>query len=181
MKNDPTTHLSKLLSLVLRHKPDEIGITLDDAGWVDVTTLLDALARHGHPVSREQLDHVVATNDTRRFAFNADGTHIRASQGHSLPVDLGLPPKEPPEVLYHGTADRFLLQIRTTGLQKRDRQHVHLSLSPDAAGSVGQRHGRPIVLKVRAADMHRAGHHFYLSHNNVWLTDTVPPEFIDFP
>ena len=175
------THTSKLLSLVLRHKPDEIGIALDNAGWVDVDTLLAALASHGHALTRDELDHLVASNDKRRFEYNANGTRIRAAQGHSIPVDLELPPKEPPAILYHGTADRFLAQIRKTGLQKRDRQHVHLSPSPDLATTVGQRHGRPITLQVRAGDMHRTGHQFFLSSNNVWLTDHVPAEFIDFP
>lgn len=178
MPPDPTTQLSKLLSLVLRHKPDEIGITLDPAGWVDVTTLLAALWRHGKPISLQDLQHVVASNEKQRFAFSDDGLRIRASQGHSLHIDLHLAPVTPPEILYHGTTDRFLPAIGQSGLQKMQRQHVHLSATIPAATSVGQRHGPPVVLQIRSGDMHRAGHLFYLSANAVWLTDSVPPQFI---
>ena len=181
MTPDRTTHISKFLSLVLRHKPTEIGITLDEAGWVDVDILLDAMAHHGTCVSREELDHVVATNDKKRFAFSDDGQRIRASQGHSVQVELALPPATPPEVLYHGTATRFLAANRQTGLQKMQRQHVHLHHDVNTAASVGTRHGKLAMLQIRAGDMHRAGLNFYLSANGVWLTEVVPAEYIVFP
>jgi len=175
------TQVSKFLSLVLRHKPDTIGITLDDAGWIDVRTLLLALDRHGKPLSREDLEEVIATNDKKRFAFSDDGTRIRASQGHSIEIDLQLDLIVPPDLLYHGTADRFLETIRTEGLRKMSRQHVHLSPDTTTASKVGVRHGRLVLLIVRAAAMHAAGHAFFRSANGVWLTDRVPPAFIDFP
>lgn len=181
MNNDRQKKISKFLSLVLRHEPQTIGITLGEAGWVDTNVLLEALARHGRGITLDELRLVVENNDKKRFAFNEDQSRIRASQGHSLEVDLGYTPVQPPEYLYHGTTDRFVEAIRATGLQRRDRHHVHLSAQTDTAVSVGSRHGKPVLLTVHAASMHRAGRAFYLSANGVWLTDEVPPEFIDFP
>ena len=172
--------VSKFLSLVLRHEPQRIGITLDEAGWTDVDGLLAAAARHGNPFTREELLHVVATNDKKRFALSDDGTRIRASQGHSVSVELGYEPSEPPEKLYHGTATRFVESIRGEGLRPGERQHVHLSTTPEIATGVGQRHGKPVVLTVRAGAMHRAGYAFYVSANGVWLTPSVPVEFLEF-
>ena len=143
--------------------------------------LLEAMGRHGTKVSREELEHVVATNSKKRFALSEDGRRIRASQGHSVAVDLGLVPQAPPEMLFHGTADRFLEGIRRTGLEKQSRQHVHLSATAETATSVGQRHGRPVVLRIRAGEMHRAGMRFYLSANGVWLTEALPKDYIEFP
>lgn len=173
--------LSKFLSLVLRHDPGTIGITLDPNGWVPVDELLSAAARAGTSITREQLDEVVATNDKKRFAFSPDGTRIRASQGHSLEVDLGLDPVEPPERLFHGTATRSVESIRAEGLIRQSRQHVHLSPDEETATRVGQRHGKPVVLIVRAGQMHRDGHAFYRSDNGVWLTASVPPEYLEIP
>ena len=173
--------ISKFLSLVLRHKPDEIGIALDEAGWVDVETLLSACAKHRFTITRQQLDNVVATSDKKRFAFSDDGTRIRANQGHSVEVELGYTPAQPPEILYHGTADRFLDSIRGQGLLKGKRHHVHLSLTRVTAAAVGTRHGRLVLLEVRSGDMHRAGILFYKTPNNVWLTETVPPEYLVYP
>lgn len=170
---------SKFLSYVLRHKPEEIGIELDAAGWVDVGELLAKASASGRPIAREQLERIVATNDKKRFAFNENRTRIRASQGHSVDVELGYSSAVPPEILYHGTADRFLASIRKSGLQKQSRQHVHLSATTDTASAVGQRHGRLVILTIRAGEMHRAGFEFFLSANNVWLTDSVPVRFID--
>ena len=175
------TKLSKFLSLVLRHKPEEIGITLDEAGWVDVVVLLDAFERYGDRVSRAMLDEVVATSDKKRFAFSDDGTRIRASQGHSIEVELGYEPAVPPEYLFHGTATRFLEAVRKEGLKKMKRHHVHLSLDEKTASAVGTRHGKLAMLRVRAGEMHRAGVAFYVSANGVWLTDEVPAAHIDFP
>jgi putative RNA 2'-phosphotransferase len=173
--------LSKFLSLVLRHQPDVIGLTLDEQGWASVDELLAKTQAHGRPLSRPLLERIVAENDKKRFAFSEDGQRIRASQGHSIEVDLALQPTPPPDRLYHGTATRFVESIRTQGLLPGSRQHVHLSRDEATAVKVGQRHGKPAILIVRAAEMAAAGHRFFISDNGVWLTDRVPTEFIDFP
>jgi putative RNA 2'-phosphotransferase len=175
------THISKFLSFVLRHNPQAIGITLDPEGWVPVDELLAAAARDGQSVSREQLEEVVATNEKKRFAFSDDGRLIRASQGHSVEVDLGLAAVEPPERLYHGTVDRFLDSIRARGLIRGKRHHVHMSADRETASRVGQRRGRPVVLVIEAGRMHNAGHIFYCSENGVWLTEAVPAAYLLFP
>jgi putative RNA 2'-phosphotransferase len=172
---------SKFLSLVLRHQPEAIGLTLDDNGWADVDELIRLANESGHVLTRTLLERVVAENDKKRFAFSDDGRRIRASQGHSVAVDLALPPVEPPEVLYHGTATRFLDSIRAGGLHAGSRRHVHLSPDAATATKVGQRHGKPVVLVVRARAMAAAGHQFFLSANGVWLTERVPAEFLVFP
>jgi putative RNA 2'-phosphotransferase len=173
--------ISKFLSLVLRHKPEMIGLVLDEQGRASVEDLIRLAKEHGQAITRPVLERVVAENDKQRFALSADGNFIRASQGHSIDVDLGLAPAEPPEVLYHGTASRFLDSIRAAGLHAGGRQHVHLSLDVATATKVGQRHGRPVVLVIRAGDMSKAGHAFYRSANGVWLTERVPIAFIEFP
>lgn len=171
-----TVTVSKYLSKHLRHEPDRIGISLDEHGWVAVDELLRACARHGFTLTRDDLDHVVAVNDKQRFTL--DGDRIRANQGHSLTVDLGLPPAEPPAYLYHGTVARVLDAIRAEGLRPMDRHHVHLSPDRETAVRVGARRGTPVVLAVDAGAMHRAGHLFHVSANGVWLTDAVPPAFL---
>ncbi|WP_347058844.1 RNA 2'-phosphotransferase [Blastococcus sp. HT6-30] len=165
--------MSKRLSFVLRHRPDSVGLTLDDAGWADVGQLLAALR-----ISREQLELVVATNDKRRFAFDPTGTRIRASQGHSVAVDLGYGPEQPPEVLFHGTVERVLPAILAEGLRPGRRHAVHLSADVVTARAVGGRRGRPVVLRVDAAGMAAGGSSFSRSANGVWLVDTVPPQFL---
>jgi len=172
---------SKFLSLVLRHRPEKIGIELDEHGWVDVDELLDACARHRRHISRDFLEEIVATNDKRRFSFSDDGRRIRANQGHSVEVDLNLQPVEPPETLYQGTVARFLDAIRREGLKPMKRHHVHLSEERETAIAVGRRRGKPIVLVIHSGRMHADGHTFYQSANGVWLTDAVPPEYIVFP
>lgn len=169
---------SKKLSLVLRHKPEVIGLQLDAAGWAEVHHLLEQLGRHGASVSRSDLQYIVEHNDKQRFRFSADGQRIRANQGHSLDVALGLPPSDPPDLLYHGTTTRFVDSILRTGLEKRSRQHVHLSDDLNTAIKVGGRHGKPVVFHVRAAAMAAAGRTFFRSDNGVWLTEAVPPEFL---
>ena len=172
---------SRFLSLVLRHKPEKIGITLDLAGWVDVDRLLRAVNQNSRPLTHEQLQFVVENNDKKRFEFNEDGTRIRASQGHSVSVELEYKPVEPPDTLLHGTVGQFLDSIRDKGLLKGSRHHVHLHSDSSVALQVGQRRGRPVVLTIQSAAMHNAGHEFYRSTNGIWLTEHVPPEFIDFP
>ncbi len=172
---DPS-RLSRFLSLVLRHDPAAAGITLDEGGWVAVAELMAGCAAAGRPFSRAELDHVVAANDKQRFAFSADGLRIRASQGHSVAVDLGLADAEPPELLYHGTSTRTLPLVLREGLRPMSRQQVHLSADVATATRVGARHGRPAVLEVDAAGLAAAGHRFQVSANGVWLTDGVPPD-----
>jgi putative RNA 2'-phosphotransferase len=169
---------SKFLSLVLRHQPDLIGLELDEAGWAPVNELLAKCASAGHALSREALEEIVRTSDKQRFALSEDGTRIRANQGHSIPIDLGLPPLEPPAVLLHGTTKRFLPSILQQGLAKRARHHVHLSESSSTATAVGARRGESVLLKVDAARMHADGHVFYRSANGVWLTDAVPAQYL---
>ncbi|MFG2591636.1 RNA 2'-phosphotransferase [Streptomyces sp. NPDC048438] len=171
-----TVKVSKYLSKHLRHEPDRIGISLDPNGWVAVDELLRACAEHGVTITRDDLDHVVAVNDKQRFTV--EGDRIRANQGHSVTVDLGLPPAEPPAYLYHGTVARVLDAIRTDGLRPMNRHHVHLSPDRETAVRVGARRGTPVVLTVDAGAMHRAGHLFHVSANGVWLTDSVPPAYL---
>lgn len=175
------TRYSKFLSLVLRHKPDEVGITLDPQGWTDVPTLLTALQKKGYSFTLELLGRIVAENNKKRFEFNADQTRIRASQGHSVEVELGYTATEPPEFLFHGTVFSFLNSIQARGLIKGERHHVHLSVDRLTATRVGSRRGAPAILVVHALKMHRAGLPFFMSTNGVWLTDHVPPEYIEFP
>ena len=166
--------------MVLRHEPQAIGLKLDAEGWVDIGSLIACAAKHQTHLTRELIDVVVRTSDKKRFAISPDGLRIRAKQGHSVQVDLKLEPRQPPEMLYHGTATRFLESIKAKGLISGERQHVHLSADEATALKVGARHGKPVILKVRSEKMHRAGSKFYLSENGVWLTDHVPPEYLDF-
>ena len=181
MTENETKRASKFLSLILRHEPERVGLKLGEAGWVGVNELLAALNQGTQPLTLEQLKHIVATSDKKRFAFSEDGQRIRANQGHSLEVDLQYAPQTPPEILYHGTATRFLDGIRRDGLQKMDRHDVHLSAETKITVQVGARHGQPALLTIRAGEMHRAGHVFHCSTNGVWLVDHVPPQFIEFP
>ena len=178
--NPTQVRTSRFLSLVLRHKPEEAGLTLDGEGWCSVTDLLKGCASHGHKISREELDEVVAENDKKRFQFSDDGKRIRASQGHSIEVDLKYEPAKPPELLYHGTATRFLDSIKKQGLIKGSRQHVHLSDNILTAKHVGERHGKPAIIPVEAGKMHEAGILFYHTPNEVWLVDSVPPKYLRF-
>jgi putative RNA 2'-phosphotransferase len=173
--------LSKFLSLVLRHQPEKIGLQLDKRGWADVDQLLQKVSAAGRPISREILQKLVAENDKQRFRFSEDGRRIRASQGHSIDIDSGLEARCPPDVLFHGTATRFLPSIREQGLTRQTRLHVHLSQDQQTAVQVGRRHGQPAVLRIDAARMHEHGRPFYLSDNGVWLTESVPSEYIQFP
>jgi putative RNA 2'-phosphotransferase len=170
--------VSKFLSLVLRHQPARIGIELDDAGWVAVADLLAACRAHDFPITLEELSAVVRENDKQRFAFSEDGTRIRASQGHSVRVELGYEPLAPPPLLYHGTASRLLASIRERGLLKGERHHVHLSADAATAAKVGARHGAPHVIGVESGRMHADGYEFYRSANGVWLTEHVPAAYL---
>lgn len=170
--------VSKFLSKHLRHAPEAIGLTLEPGGWVRVEDLLAGCARARFAVSREELREVVEQNDKKRFSFDDTGERIRANQGHSAEVDLQLEPRTPPDVLYHGTATHVVDAILRDGVAKMSRHHVHLSTTVETARTVGKRHGKPVVLRVDAAAMHRDGLVFYCSDNGVWLTDEVPARYL---
>ena len=161
MTEKETTRISKFLSLVLRHEPQRIGITLDDAGWTQVNVLLERLNCHGLAIDRSALQQVVKTNAKQRFALSDDGEMIRANQGHSIEVDLSFAPQQPPYILYHGTAENNVASILESGLHKRKRHHVHLSSEKETAVAVGKRFGKPVVLKVKAGAMHAKGYIFF--------------------
>lgn len=175
------TELSKFLSYVLRHRPDSIGLALDEAGWTGIDVLLAGAARAGKAMTRDELREIVETNEKKRFAISPDGMRIRASQGHSVTVELGYEPVAPPETLYHGTAPQFLEAIRRDGLRAMKRHHVHLSRDRETAAAVGRRRGKSVILEVAAGEMARAGYLFYVSENGVWLTDVVPPDYLKVP
>jgi putative RNA 2'-phosphotransferase len=178
--DDPRlVEVSKYLSRLLRHDPERIGIELDEHGWVEVDTLLKAAEDHGFPITRQELDAVVAGNDKQRFAMR-DG-RIRANQGHTIDVDLDLDPVDPPPRLYHGTTERFLEAIRNEGIKAMDRHDVHLSPDHETAADVGSRRGEPVVLVIDSMLMAERGHVFYRSENGVWLTEHVPAWAIEFP
>ncbi len=180
MNEKQQKRIGKFISLIIRHEPQKIGLTLDDAGWANVNELLAGLKSKNHEISFDQLKELVASNDKQRYSFNEDQTRIRANQGHSLNLDLQLEAQEPPEMLYHGTATRFLDSINEKGLVKGSRHHVHLSSNESTAQQVGSRHGKPVVLKIASGEMYKNGYMFYCSENLVWLTDQVPTEFISY-
>jgi putative RNA 2'-phosphotransferase len=178
MERKRLVKVSRYLSRHLRHQPERLGISLQAGGWVEVDELLAACAAHSFAVSREELQEAVERNDKRRFSFDASGTRIRANQGHSVEIDLGLEPTEPPAVLFHGTAQARLDAILGEGLHKMGRHHVHLSADAETATRVGARSGKPVVLEVAAARMAADDHDFFVTANGVWLTDAVPPDFL---
>jgi putative RNA 2'-phosphotransferase len=179
MARAPNT--SKLLSLILRHRPQDFGVTLDAQGWTSVEVLLEALAARGVALSRRELLALVRDNDKQRFAISPDRQRIRANQGHSVGVDLQHAQAEPPDILFHGTVARFLPSIRKGGLLKGRRHHVHLSATLEQAAVVGARRGASVILEVHAGRMHADGHVFQLSPNGVWLAEAVPPGYLVFP
>ena len=174
------TKVSKYISLILRHKPEEIGIELDKCGWANIDELIKGVSRNYPGFNMDILKEIAATDEKQRYSFNEDCTKIRANQGHSIPVDLGLEAIEPPEYLYHGTAFKYSHSIVDTGLIPKSRQYVHLSCDISTAAEVGKRHGVPIVFRVRSGDMYRADYKFYRSANGVWLTDNVPYEYLEW-
>ena len=176
--NKSEVQISKFLSLVLRHRPDKTGIQLDQNGWVDVDILLAKSDSHGIKFDKKTLIHIVETNSKKRFAFSDGFNKIRASQGHSVDIELGYKSQEPPEILFHGTGEKSVHSMLETGLEKRNRQHVHLSSDINTAIDVGQRHGKPFVLEVLAKNMYNDKFEFFLSDNGVWLTDNVPKKYL---
>ncbi|KAA6440805.1 RNA 2'-phosphotransferase [Dyadobacter flavalbus] len=178
MSEKENTTISKFLSLILRHKPEAAGIELDENGWTDVKILIEKVNKANVTLNLEILKHIVETNSKKRFAFNDTFDRIRANQGHSVEVDLGYEAKIPPEILFHGTAEKFRASILEKGILKRERHHVHLSADMDTAVKVGSRHGKPFVFEVLAGKMFSDKYSFYLSENGVWLTDHVPSEYL---
>lgn len=170
---------SKYISLILRHKPEVIGITLDEHGWADVDALIKGISKT-HTLTRELLEEIVSTDDKQRYSFNDDKTLIRANQGHSVPVDVEFEAAVPPEYLYHGTGEKYVLSINQHGLIPKSRLYVHLSADIDTALKVGSRHGKPFVYRVESGQMAKDGYVFYLSVNGVWLTKNVPEKYLRF-
>jgi putative RNA 2'-phosphotransferase len=173
--------ISKFLSLVLRHDPESIGITLDAQGWTSISELLACSAAAGTQLDRETLDRVVANNPKQRFAISIDGLRIRANQGHSIEIDLGYETATPPDVLYHGTVAAAIAAICRDGLSKMSRHHVHLSAEMDTASVVARRRGAPVIIRVASGAMSRDGFTFFISANGVWLTDAVPAKYLQWP
>lgn len=178
MNNEQNTMISKFLSLVLRHSPEKLGITLDKHGYADIETLIREMNKRGLSVDKKTIDEIVYSDNKERYGYNDTKTKIRANQGHSIKVDLNLTPKTPPRILYHGTAKRFMGDILKKGISKMDRQYVHLSQTKETAIEVGKRHGTPVVISVDTKEMIKDGYVFYLSENNVWLTDFVPAKYL---
>ena len=169
---------SKYMSLILRHKPDAIGITLDEHGWANVDELIAGIARDNE-FNMEILEEIVRTDEKQRYSFNEDKTLIRANQGHSIPVDVELEEKEPPEILYHGTGEKYVSSIDAQGLIPKSRLYVHLSKDEETAVKVGSRHGKPVIYIVKAKQMYEDGYKFYISANGVWLTKEVPVKYLE--
>jgi putative RNA 2'-phosphotransferase len=168
---------SKFIALILRHKPETIGITLDEHGWANVEELVAGIAKQ-QAFDRDMLEEIVRTDSKMRYSFNEDHTLIRANQGHSIPVDVELEEKTPPDILWHGTGEKYVSSINAQGLIPKSRLYVHLSADYDTAVKVGSRHGKPVVYTVATGDMQKAGYQFYQSVNGVWLTKRVPAEFL---
>lgn len=178
MEEKRKTKISKFLSLILRHAPETVGLSLDENGWVKVQNLRKACAEHGKSFTVAELEEVVATNDKKRFSFDETRTKIRANQGHSLDVEIEFEKRTPPEILYHGTAEINVGAIFSSGLQKMKRHHVHLSVDTETARTVGARYGKPVIFEVYTKGMLAENHEFFVSANGVWLTDEVPPKFL---
>jgi putative RNA 2'-phosphotransferase len=172
------TKTSKFLSYVLRHNPADIGVELDEHGWVNINELIDKSNNKGRNITRELLDEVVQTNDKQRFAISKDGLSIRANQGHSLKINLDLPPLSPPTILLHGTAKKSIAAIRANGLKKMARHHVHLTENREVASAVGKRYGKLIMLEIDSEKMFEDGFIFFKTANGVWLVESVPVEYI---
>ncbi len=169
---------SRFMSMILRHKPDAIGISLDEHGWADVEELIKGVSKK-YPFDRNILEEIVRTDDKQRYSFNEDKTLIRANQGHSIPVDVELEIVDPPEFLWHGTGEKYTESIERIGLVPKSRLYVHLSVDAETAINVGKRHGKPVVYRVRSGEMSEQGYVFYRSKNGIWLTKAVPIEFLE--
>ena len=170
---------SKFISLILRHRPESIGITLDEHGWADVREMIDGINKSGnHTLDMETLEEIVRTDEKQRYSFNEDHTMIRANQGHSIPVDVELEEKIPPDVLWHGTGEKYVSSIDAQGLIPKGRLYVHLSSDLETARKVGSRHGKPVIYEIDCRGMSGDGYRFFLSANQVWLTKEVPVRYL---
>ena len=173
------TKASKFLSLILRHKPEMIGITLDEHGWADVQELIEGVDRFpGQSLDMETLEEIVRTDAKQRYSFNEDHSLIRANQGHSIPVDVELEKRTPPDILWHGTGEKYVASIKERGLIPKTRLYVHLSSDMETAKKVGSRHGKQVVFRVDCREMEQDGYEFFLSANNVWLTKEIPAAYL---
>lgn len=172
-------NISKYISLILRHKPEVIGITLDEHGWANVSELVTGIRKDNPEFDIEVLEEIVVTDSKQRYSFNEDKTLIRANQGHSIPVDVELEEKQPPKFLYHGTGEKYVASINEIGLIHKSRLYVHLSKDVETAEQVGKRHGKEVVYQVNAGQMYKDGYKFFLSANNVWLTKEVPVKYLE--
>ena len=177
-QNKNNVRLSRFISLVLRHKPSTVEITLDANGWADVRQMLAGINRTGKMLDMETLECIVREDNKKRYSFNENHSKIRANQGHSIPVDLKLEVRTPPDVLYHGTAKRFVESIMREGLLPRKRQYVHLSTDTETAKAVGSRHGSPVILEIDAAAMAKDGFAFFLTENELWLCSEIPRQYL---
>lgn len=175
---DALTRVSRYISMVLRHHPEKAGVVLDKHGWADVEALIIGVSKT-HPLTRELLEEIVRTDEKQRYSFSEDSTKIRANQGHSIPVDVELAQKEPPEYLFHGTGEKYVESIERQGLLPKGRLYVHLSSDTETAGKVGARHGKPVIYRVASGKMAREGFAFFLSANHVWLIRSVPAEYLE--
>lgn len=172
------TKTSCFISLILRHKPEVIGITLDEHGWANVEELIEGVKKT-RLFDMNMLDEIVKTDDKQRYSFNEDKSLIRANQGHSIPVDVELPVVTPPGILYHGTGQKYVESIDKNGLLPKSRLYVHLSEDAETAASVGSRHGIPVVYRVMSKKMQEDGYVFFRSVNGVWLTKAVPAGYLE--
>lgn len=179
MDKETLKNKSRFLSLILRHKPETINLQLDNEGWLNVNELIEKSNKHGELLDFGMLEYIVNNSDKQRFTFNDDKSKIRANQGHSIEVELDLQEKIPPTILYHGTVDKFVDSIKSSGIEKRSRNHVHLSADTETAIKVGSRKGTPVILTVNSGQMYEDGYKFYQSKNDVWLIDFVPKEYIN--
>lgn len=177
-QNNTDIELGRFISLILRHKPEAVGIKLDSNGWADVDKLISGINKCGKKINMEILERIVHENNKQRYSFDETHTKIRANQGHSVNVDVELKESIPPDKLYHGTATRFLDSIKKNGITKQSRQHVHLSADKETATAVGKRHGKPVVLVIDTAKMRADGCKFYISENGVWLCDDISWKYI---
>ncbi len=169
---------SRFMSLILRHKPEKIGISLDEHGWANVDEFIAGIAKT-HEFNMDILEEIVRTDNKQRYSFNEDKTLIRANQGHSIPVDVELDEVEPPEELWHGTGEKYVASIDKQGLIPKNRLYVHLSKDKDTAFNVGKRHGKPVLYIIKAGEMYRDGYKFFLSKNGVWLTKEAPVQYLE--
>lgn len=178
MRRDENENLGRFMSFVLRHKPEVIGLRLDEHGWADIDELMEGMNRAGKHIDRAKLDEIVATNNKKRYSVSEDGKKIRANHGHTVKVDVELKEQKPPEILYHGTAEQFSESIEREGLKPMKRLHVHLSKDTATAENVGSRHGKPVIYEVASGEMSENGFKFYLSESGIWLTEKVPPAYL---